>query len=399
MYCRTALEYREIKRSRRSQFACGDVVPRIAEESDPITDSPSTIGNMMPSTGLVFTILILFTYVSSCASPQTKIGRAASDGNVDLLADLLDAGGDIEERDSRKRSLLGNAAAHGHLAAVETLISKGADVNATQEVGLRPIHLAVWLAHPEVVRVLVANGANVNDKGSYGTAPPPLQIASALGHKDIVEILIAHGADVSSRSRSRVSTPLVPTKRELWASSGWRTPLDEARANKHPAIAILLTEHGAEQATGHVLMLLPFADAPGSPGSGAFLAETLAGTLLDETTGYEMVAPARVKEEISRFRVAGEELTTTDYLQLGRSLGADIVITGKVTAWKDGNLFFMPVVSFEANCLSVEDSMITCSMSHSGDVFKAALPERKAALAAPDACRNAITAALARREF
>jgi len=65
-------------------------------------------------------------------------------------------------------------------------------------------------------------------------------------------------------------------------------------------------------------------------------------------------------------------------------LGADIVITGSVSTWKDGNLFFMPTVGFEATCLSVKDSTVACSMSYSGEVFKAGMPERKAKLAAPD---------------
>ena len=80
-------------------------------------------------------------------------------------------------------------------------------------------------------------------------------------------------------------------------------------------------------------------------------------------------------------------------------LGADIIITGRVTAWKDGNLFVMPVVGFEATCLSVKDSTITCSMSYSGDVYRAGLPERKAKLVAPDACRDAIAKAIERGEF
>jgi hypothetical protein len=76
--------------------------------------------------------------------------------------------------------------------------------------------------------------------------------------------------------------------------------------------------------------------------------------------------------------------------RVAKLLGANLVVTGKVTKWKDGNLLFMPMVGFEARCRSVEDSTMVWTISRTAEVFMSSLPERKANLAAPKVCKDAI---------
>ncbi|KXZ43349.1 hypothetical protein GPECTOR_93g619 [Gonium pectorale] len=82
------------------------------------------------------------------------------------------------------------AAPEGHLEVVKELLAAGADVNAADEDRRTPLHYAAFNGQPEVVKVLLAvKWVNVNavDKDRR----TPLHYAASNGHLEVVKVLLA----------------------------------------------------------------------------------------------------------------------------------------------------------------------------------------------------------------
>lgn len=94
---------------------------------------------------------------------------------ADLIDLILDAGADIDARNTRHKTPLMVAASYSHTESVKTLIRRGAKVNLKDENGNTALMHAVFsLMHavfsgsPDLVLVLLQAGANPNIKNSYG---------------------------------------------------------------------------------------------------------------------------------------------------------------------------------------------------------------------------------------
>ncbi|MBD1896010.1 ankyrin repeat domain-containing protein [Coleofasciculus sp. FACHB-129] len=127
--------------------------------------------------------------------------EAASDGNVEQVRALIQAGADINRR--MNSTALCNAASRGHDEIVRMLIEAGADVNKrTSEGYFYPLLDAAYAGHLEIVRALVEAGADVNAEGFCN----PLEYAE-LGimeghhkggqHAEVIELLKQAGATKS----------------------------------------------------------------------------------------------------------------------------------------------------------------------------------------------------------
>ena len=79
---------------------------------------------------------------------------------------------------------LHKAAKDGDVSEVKELLAKGAEVNAKGKDGETPLHWAALLGHLDVVKELLAKGAEVNAKNKYGYMPLDLA-PQALGHQVI----------------------------------------------------------------------------------------------------------------------------------------------------------------------------------------------------------------------
>jgi len=124
------------------------------------------------------------------------------------------------------------AARDGDLGQVRDLVQHGADVNATAGDRFTALILASTNGHTSVVRALLDAGADVN-QSVQGNWQDDLQrtalgAAARGGHRSVAEALVAAGAEVDGHGR------------------GDATPLMEACAREHHAIAKLLIEHGAD---------------------------------------------------------------------------------------------------------------------------------------------------------
>ena len=161
-------------------------------------------------------------------APVISIHDAAENGFIEAVKQHLDAGTDVNAKDSARWTPLHYAAVRGHKEIVELLLASGADVNAKDESESTPLHSAAYRGRTIIADLLIAKGADVNakDDNPGGT---PLHSAANGGQKEIAELLIAKGADVNAQN------------------DYGETPLDyDAWFNSETEIADLLREHGGK---------------------------------------------------------------------------------------------------------------------------------------------------------
>ena len=291
---------------------------------------------------------------------------------------------------------LHQAAKRGDVNAAKTQFAEGANPNSIDAQGFPPIFYAASAGQTEMVELLLAKGAAVNYRGPSGQLPTALHMAAFHGHKEVVATLIAHGADVNVKTRVACIRG-GPVQFTLLDNSPWpwKTPLDLARFNQHDAVCELLLANGAHVGDTNPfrrVIIAPFADAPGSPGSGALMTSCFTTTFFNLLNGeYEIIDTTRVNEALHQIGVSTEgPIQPSDLDRVAKSLGANMVVTGQVTKWRNGNLYSSPMVGFEARCRLVENSTMVWAISHTAEVFMSSLPQRKAELAAPQVCRQAI---------
>ena len=83
------------------------------------------------------------------------------------------------------------AASDGNIEAVKHHLEAGADVNVKDTIGLTPLHMAAGDGRKEVAELLIAKGAEVNMKNKYSKTP--LDWAIDFKHTEIADLLRKHG--------------------------------------------------------------------------------------------------------------------------------------------------------------------------------------------------------------
>lgn len=130
-------------------------------------------------------------------SPSELFLDAVRKGRAEQVKTFIDAGVDVNLRDSDKWTPLHWAAEECRVESFRLLIQAGADVNATHYLQGTPLHLAAGRACADGVRDLLKAGADVNsDASRYG--PTPLHCAAESGNAQIVKLLIEAGAKLES---------------------------------------------------------------------------------------------------------------------------------------------------------------------------------------------------------
>jgi ankyrin repeat protein len=153
---------------------------------------------------------------------EAEAVRAAEQGNLQQLRQLLDRGVDVNAKVPNGCTLLHFAAERGDLDMARYLLSRGADLHARAGIGT-PLHVAANEGRPEMVRFLVGRGADVNATRSEGITP--LHWACDKGHLETVRALLEAGADTTMQSK--------------WG----RIPLEQARRSGHTRIVELIRQH------------------------------------------------------------------------------------------------------------------------------------------------------------
>lgn len=116
------------------------------------------------------------------------INWASQEGYADIVKSLVQFGADVEGGYSEMTALY-NAAGDGNLEVVAALIECGADINRSDK---QPLTNAAAWGHDDIVRLLIEKGANVNASNDEGRTA----LLTALINRNfaIAEVLRSHGA-------------------------------------------------------------------------------------------------------------------------------------------------------------------------------------------------------------
>ncbi|XP_062144830.1 protein VAPYRIN-LIKE-like [Alnus glutinosa] len=160
--------------------------------------------------------------ISGCTGSQitTLLRPAIVNCKANLVTDLIDAGADVNDKDSNGLSMIGLAVRAGHLDVAKILIASGCeidhrvdrvlheaaaknrvdlmevlcaafgdiDVNSVDSDGRTPIHAAAVMGFVEAIRFCVRLGGEADVFDCNGWSP--LHFAAAEGHLEAVECLL-----------------------------------------------------------------------------------------------------------------------------------------------------------------------------------------------------------------
>ncbi|MDD5456791.1 MAG: ankyrin repeat domain-containing protein [Candidatus Margulisbacteria bacterium] len=158
----------------------------------------------------------------------TALIRAAEKGYLEIIKLLVNAGADLTQRNSHKRSALDNACFRKHFDIVKYLIDeKGISVEPDESNDCSPFMYAALSGHLQITEYLFRKGANIHKRG-YNNWTALFYAAMNL-NKDVVLFLINNGAKVNELDTEGLS-PLSHTL-------SYKNCLDTVR---------LLIDHGAE---------------------------------------------------------------------------------------------------------------------------------------------------------
>jgi len=119
---------------------------------------------------MIFSCLSFCSFISAMDIDQQLI-RAAGNGDVQQVQNLLERGADIEAKDDFDNTPLHCAVFNGHEFVARLLLKNKANINAKDGFGWTPLHWAVSAGHEAVVRLLLENNADIKAKDIYGDTP------------------------------------------------------------------------------------------------------------------------------------------------------------------------------------------------------------------------------------
>ncbi|MBQ0166018.1 MAG: ankyrin repeat domain-containing protein [Treponema sp.] len=114
--------------------------------------------------------------------------------NMETCENFLEAGMDVNCRDSAGTPMLCIAARSGKKEAIEWLVNNGVEIDAiSKDRGYSAVMDAVWKLSPDIVELLIKLGANLNFVSNDGQTA--LIVATGSSSIKICEMLVKNGAD------------------------------------------------------------------------------------------------------------------------------------------------------------------------------------------------------------
>ena len=318
----------------------------------------------------------------------TALHWAAQRDDRALARRLLAAGAHVDTANRYGVTPLALAATNGSAPLVAALLAAGADPEAPSPGGDTPLMMAARTGRPEVLHRLLEAGADVHATESW-RGQDALMWAAAEGHAEAVLTLIAAGADVEARSSGRL-TPLLFAVRgghvgaaEALLAAGadihgaardGTTPLALAVVNAHYELAGRLLELGADpnrpDPRGSVLHALAWIRRPGSGRpplpTGTLDSLDLARALLDAGANPN----ARIDWREIPFEVDLGIVRPPPGISVGRNFLSFVGATPFYLAAKHADVGLMRLlVRYGADPLTPTDQRITPLMAAAGVGF------------------------------
>ncbi len=97
---------------------------------------------------------------------------AAREGNVSLLQDLLEAGGDINSRDHNNQTLLHIAIRYGKLDSIKFLLDSGANPYLVDQAGKSPVYYAQQFGDEKIIQCFQESNIEVVRRDTLPTSIP-----------------------------------------------------------------------------------------------------------------------------------------------------------------------------------------------------------------------------------
>ncbi|CAG8231351.1 unnamed protein product [Penicillium salamii] len=126
------------------------------------------------------------------------LALAARRCQEEIVAQLIEAGADIEAVNNRGENALHEAAAYGHESLTAFLLSKGARVDVQDSNHLTALSRSVGnkYPNPRVIQILIDAGSNIEQRDARGRTQ--LALAATRGTHVGIRILLENGADPTS---------------------------------------------------------------------------------------------------------------------------------------------------------------------------------------------------------
>lgn len=134
-------------------------------------------------------------------TPQTAIGKAAFDGDLELIEYYLSHGIDLETANKYQSTALTEAASANRLDCVQYLVEKGAQINHLNHREESALFIAVSFNYQQIVKFLLQHGAD----GSLLNcdAMNCVQLAASKCHDELLKDLLSLNQDLDLGAKAK----------------------------------------------------------------------------------------------------------------------------------------------------------------------------------------------------
>ncbi|MBO7244253.1 MAG: ankyrin repeat domain-containing protein [Alphaproteobacteria bacterium] len=157
-------------------------------------------------------------YVEKLTAKEDVIGKrpdeVIKDGRLRIAECLIEAGANVNQKDSEGNTALLLAVKNGYSALIDPLLDKKVDIEEVNNDEMSALKLAICYATAKDVDLLVLRGANVNAAGENGYTS--LMRAALRNDTDMIRILIENGANVNAQSKLGDTALLMAAENGNW---------------------------------------------------------------------------------------------------------------------------------------------------------------------------------------
>lgn len=127
---------------------------------------------------------------------QKLIAVVQGNGDTKRIQELINAGADVNVKDSRNTPLLHSAVENENFETVKLLIEASIDINSKDNMNLTALIYALISKQTDIAKYLIEYGADVNIKDDEGKTP--LHYAIIEDDIDIINLILKEGIDINS---------------------------------------------------------------------------------------------------------------------------------------------------------------------------------------------------------